>query len=349
MIARGDLDEVLERTQGLWDDLRGRRLFITGGTSFVGKWLLETFAHANRTLALGASAVVLTRDPERFRAAAPQLANDAAIDLLRGDFTTFAPPPGEFAHVVHGATADPKDYPEPPGFFGADVAAAQRVLAFARGARTRRFLFISSGVVYGPQPPELERIPEEYAGAPAPEDRSHRALYGNSKRAVEHLCALYARGYGFDAAIARLFAFTGPYLPLDLDFAAGNFVRDVLAGGPIRIAGDGTPCRSFLYAADLAVWLWTILFRGAAGRPYNVGSGEALTIRELAEAVAAATEPGTAIEIARQPVPGTPASRYVPDVRRAETELRLVAAVPLAEGIRRMYRWHRDRSPGFVT
>ena len=171
------------------------------------------------------------------------------------------------------------------------------------------------------------------------------AAYGHSKRVSEFLCASYAQVYGFAAVIARLFAFLGPHLPLDGNFAIGNFVRDALAGGPIRVHGDGSPYRSYLYAADLAVWLWTLLLRGESAVPYNVGSSSAVTIRELAGRVRDVVEPGAAIEIARPPAPGAPALRYVPSVRRAEEGLGLGAWIPLDEGLRRMAAWHRRCMP----
>jgi dTDP-glucose 4,6-dehydratase len=155
------------------------------------------------------------------------------------------------------------------------------------------------------------------------------------------LCSSYSSVYGFDALIARLFAFVGPYLPLDANYAVGNFIRDALAGGPVRIEGDGAPYRSYLYAADLAIWLWTILFRGASARPYNVGSPEAFSIADLAARVTAQIAPGAPIQIARPPAPGAPPSRYVPDMRRAETELGLRVWIPLEEGIRRTGEWRR--------
>jgi len=137
----------------------------------------------------------------------------------------------------------------------------------------------------------------------------------------------------------------GPLLPLDANYAVGNFIRDVLKGGPVRIAGDGTPYRSYLYAADLAVWLWTILLRGKAAFPYNVGSPHDLTIADLARTVIGAVAPGTRMEIARQAVPGVPPLRYVPGTTLAEQELGVRALVSMEQGIRRTVEWHRSGIP----
>lgn len=336
-----DLDHILAQTGDIWEALRGRSIFITGGTGFVGTWLVESLAWANQQLELGARAVLLTRNPDGFRAKAPQAANDTSIHFLRGEADSFEFPEGTFSFVIHAATEtyfEPS--PERPlSIFDREIEGTRRVLEFARTRGTQRFLFTSSGAVYGKQPPELTHIPEDYAGAPLTTDP--RSAYGQAKRVSEWLSMMYARQYGFEGLIARLFAFSGPHLPLDLNFAIGNFIGDVLRGEPVRIGGDGTPYRSFLYAADLAIWLWTILIRGEPARPYNVGSARAVTIAELGHLVVENTVPGTAVEIAREPIAGAPRARYVPLVDRAWSELGLRPMIELEEGIRRMYDWNR--------
>jgi nucleoside-diphosphate-sugar epimerase len=336
-----DLDHILDYTRDLWGDARGARLFLTGGTGFVGRWLLESYAWANDRLALGSSAVVLTRAPEAFRRVAPGIAAHPALSYCTGRMQSFAHPDGMFSHVIHAATesspgGDPLD---PLRQFDANVQGTQRVLDFAIARGAIRFLFTSSGAVYGHQPTDMSHIIEDYAGAPSCTDP--QSAYGQSKRASEFMCSAYAQAHGLQTTIARGFAFVGPGLPLDANSAIGNFLRDALRGGPITVRGDGTAHRSYLYAADLAIWLWTILFRGQPGRPYNVGSERDLTIAALAREVADAIAPSATIEILGEPSPGRPTERYVPSTQRAKAELGLQAWIPLEEAIRRTAAYYR--------
>jgi dTDP-glucose 4,6-dehydratase len=347
-LSIADLDFVQAETENLWSEMRGQHLFLTGGTGFFGCWLVETFCHVNRNLGLQARATILTRDPDAFRAKCPHLTRDPAIALLAGDIRDFTFPEGEFGYVIHAATETTarQGADEPLEMFRTILAGTERTLKFAADCGARKFLLTSSGAVYGRQPAEMTRVPESYAGAPDPLDAAR--VYGEGKRASELLCALYqkaatAKGSLFQAKIARCWAFCGPHLPLDAHFAIGNFIADVIAGRPILIGGDGTPRRSYLYAADLAIWLWTILFRAPSLVPINVGSAHDVSIQELAEVVAATLSPKTRIRVSKQATKGAAPARYVPSVDRANALLGLRETVGLDEAIRRTFAWSKQR------
>lgn len=346
-----DLDRAFQAHLADWEALRGASLLVTGGTGFFGGWLLEALTRFNAALDLRLSVTVLTRDPDGFRARRPRLAGDPAVALLRGDVLALEPQGRPFTHVVHAATAASAQLnaDAPRVMFETIVEGTRRVLEVTRRAGARRLLFTSSGAVYGRQPPALTHVPEDHPGGPDP--LSPGSAYGEGKRAAELLCALAGAAHGFDAVIARCFAFAGPYLPLDAHFAIGNFVRDALAGGPIRVGGDGTPYRSYLYGADLAAWLVALLVRGRPARAYHVGSEAALSVRELAGTVARVLRVERGVEVARAPVPGAPAERYVPSTRRAREELGLAETFALEESIERMARFapgagRAEGSPG---
>jgi nucleoside-diphosphate-sugar epimerase len=336
-LANGDLDLVLNETRQLWEQARGQRIFITGGTGFFGCWLVESFCHINRELRLDARATVLTRHAAKFTAKCPHLASDPAITLHTGDIRTFEFPESEFPFVVHAATETVAQQ-NADEVLSTTVGGTRRALEFAKVRGAKRFLLTSSGAVYGRQPAEMTRVAETYL--PAPEAVDAVNAYSEGKRKAEALCVEMTRGTEIEAVIARCWAFCGPHLALDAHFAVGNFIGDVLARRPIVIGGDGTPRRSYLYAADLAVWLWTMLFRAPALVPINVGSSHDVSIRQLAETVAGTLAPGTEIQVAKQPIPGAAPTRYVPSVERAEHLLGLRESVVLEEQIRRTAQWY---------
>ena len=344
-VSAADLNYILENNATLWEELRGRRIFITGGTGFFGCWLLESFIAANNAFDLKAQAVVLTRSARRFRERAPHLANHPAVELLEGDVRTFAFPAGEFPFVIHAATESvrtgPANPPTDPSteLLSTILEGTRHCLEFAESHGTSKFLLTSSGAIYGRQPSDMTHIPESYHGAP--DLLSSSSVYGEGKRIAEMLCGLTAARTQMECKIARCFAFVGPHLPLNAHFAIGNFIRDAMRGGPIVIQGDGTPRRSYMYAADLALWLWTILFRAESSRPFNVGSERDLSIREVAEAVAATLGPGIEIQTERAPNPGASVQRYVPSVQAAKQSLNLTDGISLVDAIRRTAAWYR--------
>jgi nucleoside-diphosphate-sugar epimerase len=341
-LPRQDLELILEHTAPLWEEVRGTRIFLTGGTGFFGCWLVESFCFANHLLSIAAKATILTRNPEGFAKKCPHLASDPAVTLHAGDVRSFRFPEGEYQCVIHAATeASAKQAHEAPlETLSTIIAGTERTLEFAATHGARKFLLTSSGAVYGKQPADLTHVTETYTGAPDPLDPAN--VYAEGKRAAELLCALYQKTGRIECKIARCWAFCGPHLPLDQHFAIGNFIGDVLAGRSIQIKGDGTPRRSYLYAADLCIWLWTILFRAPALVPINVGSAHDMSILELAHMVATTLNPQTEIRVAQEVVAGAAPLRYVPCVDRAHEVLGLRQIIGLKECVRRTAKWYAE-------
>ena len=336
-----DLNHILSHTQDLWQELEGQRVFITGGTGFFGCWLLESFVWAVDVLKVNATALVLTRNFEAFKKKAPHLASHPALSFLVGDVRSFDFPQGKFSHVIHAATEASVQFNAeyPLEMFDTIVEGTRHTLDFACVCSAEKFLLISSGAVYGKQSLEMAQIPESYLGAP--ETFQLLSTYGEGKRVAELLSNVYAESYGFDTKIARCFAFVGPYMPFNGQFAIGNFIRDFVNGGPVHVNGTGLASRSYLYASDLAIWLWTILFSSSPGALYNVGSDYAMTIAQVAQMIAELQEPVPCdVHIHNQEQAGLSVDRYLPDIQKAFRELHLDVWIDMSQSCIKSYSWY---------
>jgi nucleoside-diphosphate-sugar epimerase len=337
-VALEDLQLILAKTPAsVWQSLQGQRIFITGGTGFVGCWLMEALIWANQELNLGLSLSVLSRQPDAFRAKVPHLATHPIVRLMQGNVTDLQHINEPYDVVIHAATDVVKPDTDPRTVFDDIVDGTKQTLALATRCHAKRYLLTSSGAVYGRQPTDVTHMPESFLGAP--DTMQTNTAYGQGKRIAEWMARCHADQHGLDIKIARCFAFVGPYMALDAQFAIGNFIRDSLKGVKIQVGGDGTPYRSYLYAADLIIWLLTILIDGK-DRVYNVGSSKQISIAELAKQVSLTLTGAESVAMAKEPVPGKPPEQYVPATLLCAA-LGLEEYTDITDAVQRTASWHQ--------
>ncbi len=319
------------------------RLYLSGATGFFGKNFLSLLMHLHQQ---GGSfrVTALSRSPEQFMLDQPWCRNQSWLEWQKGDVLDKWRGTGDYDYLLHAA-GDTAAYTHRDKFslFDGIIKGTRNALDFAAAHGVRRILLCGSGAQYGP-------IPETYAkGVPdacllACDPTKLRSAYGEAKRASEMLATILGDKHGFEIVSARCFAFVGPGLVLDGHFAVGNFIRDAIVGKPIQLTTDGTAWRSYLYGADLAVWLLLLLLEADDGAAVNVGSDRAVRILELANLVRDIVNPRVLVEASGEP---SDAERhfYVPSIARAKA-LSLDAWTDLERAIARTAQWHRARGMG---
>ncbi|NMA20112.1 MAG: NAD(P)-dependent oxidoreductase [Lentisphaerae bacterium] len=306
-----------------------QRILITGGTGFFGKSILSEWQRAPRP---NTELVILSRNSNAFLAANPCFQGLQNVSFVNGDVRDFAFPDGDFSAVIHAAT------PATQRIDDAEMSSiilegTKRILEFCKTRSIQRLLYISSGAVYGEMPAGIKQMTESMPCHP-------QTVYGKSKLQAEQLCL----DGGIECGIARCFAFIGEYLPLDQHFAIGNFIQDCLLQKPIHIKGDGTALRSYLYARDLVHQLWALFDCAAPHLIINIGSDQAISIRELAELVRECAETNNEIIVSNLPGINRTVNRYIPDVSLTRKYLNIEKITSLENALRQVIRFHRNKT-----
>lgn len=319
-----DLVAVFQQVGQSWEKVRGKTVFLSGASGFFGSWLLETLLFAADRLGLEVKVWSLTRDVDRFRARLPHLAGHCTVQLVGGGVEKFVFPQEKMAYVIHSMVPDPgMPLPEMEKWF---EAGTRRLLELAVRDRSEGFLLCSTGAVYQPQNrPLSEEDPLIPLDSPL--------TYGRIRRQVEDQCLAVSEKEGIPLKIARGFAFAGPRLPENAGFALADFLRDAKEGRSIRVKGTGEPTRSYLHAADMAVWLWKIILNPLGNGIFNMGSPEGVRVVEVAKMIATLTR--REFQILGQPDSGaSPNTHYVPITKKAFSQLEVTLSRSLSDLLR---------------
>ena len=297
-----------------FERINGSRILLTGGTGFVGKWMLQTAKIAQANSERKIELVIPTR-----RLSAQHVQDAIEIGCpnvlwVEDDFLTNAPDVGHIDMIIHAATpaSAQLNIENPAEMLRINVEAMKSVLRHA--GNNQPLLFTSSGAVYGAQPQTVSHMPE--GNIELNPSNEQLSAYAQGKQIAEQICIEAGDIGQCSPIIARLFAFGGEYLPRKTHFAIGNFIQNALDRQSIAVKGDGRARRSYLYGADMATWLWSALAFGENEEPLHIGSEHSVSILELAQTVAVVSgevlKYTPEITVAKAVDPSEPVHQYVP-------------------------------------
>ncbi len=286
-IIREDIERISKAALP-WEQLRNKTVLVTGGAGFLAAYFVKALLTAGRQRELNIRVVCIARN-------AKSVAMRLSGCIGAPDFSVFEhdiskPLPKDFERadfIVHAASqASPKYYGiDPVGTLLANSTGTMYLLDHAVRSHSEKFLFFSSGEVYGTPFNGGQPLGEQDYGYLDP--MRVRSCYAESKRVGETMCAAWAQQHGLHTSVVRPFHTYGPGIALDDGRVFADFVADVVAHRDIVLKSDGLAQRPFCYIADATIGFLTVLLQGNQSEAYNVGNPNAeISIRELATLVA---------------------------------------------------------------
>lgn len=285
-IYLNDLKTAMESVVN-FETINNQSIMITGASGLIGSFIADVLMYANRKLGYCIDIYALGRSKERLEKRFKQYVSDSKFHCIEHDVIDKINFDYPVDYIIHAASnAYPASFNnDPVGTIMGNVLGTYHLLEYGKNHDVNKFLFISSGEVYGQGDVSLEEYDETYSGYVDP--TMSRSCYPASKRAAETLCISYTKQYGLDTVIARPCHSYGPNSTSADNRANVQFINNVINGEDIIMKSPGRQLRSYCYIADCASAVITILLNGEKGEAYNVANRNArITVAGYAKVVA---------------------------------------------------------------
>lgn len=326
-----DLELIYNDIKELWPC--NKIFFITGGTGFFGRWLVESIAFLENKLKSKNIFYILSRNNEEINFKKIPCLAEPFFKIVQGHATNFSLPAVKLDYVIHAAAdvSQAKSGQESLELFRMITEGTRYLLEKIKSQSISKLIFISSGAIYGPQ----NQAVDESADCTIPLEKLTSG-YAEAKRAGEWLTAAYSETYGFAANSVRCFAFVGPYA--EPVMAVMNFLNAKSNKKNIQVMLPES-VRSYMYPTDLISGLFHILFRAENKKTYNLGSDNQTTLLSLAQNIAANEVVVAVDSTVSNLAVSLGGSYYVPDIKKLRTDLNFTIKIQLDEALNKTLKW----------
>lgn len=264
-----------------FEKLNGKNILITGACGLIGSAIIDFLIENN----VECNIYAMARNRNKAEKSFAKYLDNSLLHIVEGDVN--APLKGDivFHYIINAASnANPNAYAlDPVGTMWTNINGTKNLLDYGREHSLERFLYVSSGEVYGNG--DVDNWKESDSGYV--DCMTLRSCYPTSKRAAETLCVAYSHQYNIEAVVARPCHTFGPHFTDNDTRAYAQFVRNARNHEDIVLKSRGEQYRSWLYVKDCASAILTILLKGLNEEAYNVADrNSCVSIRELAERIA---------------------------------------------------------------
>ena len=340
-IPKAEFDNTVHQLSNYKEIFKNKKFLITGGTGFIGKWLVASLNSLSIDMKLNIDIYILTRNEGFFKDKFNESFPKKNIHFIEADIRNLDKLKSSnfnFDYIILGANDATYDFSLNSKVLSETlIGGTFNLLDTFVSSRTKSIIHLSSGAVYGDISKSKTGVKET--------DRSLvdinniGSMYGLSKSLVESILNQFGDQNNINIINARCFAFVGPYLPLDKHFAIGNFINDCIHRRPLIINGDGSPVRSYMYSADMARAILLCLVKDKS-MTINVGSDEKITIKDLALLVSKTLTNQKVVIKDKENSHPEKSNYYLPDISFLKS-LGFQESCNLKESIKRTYNFYK--------
>lgn len=328
-----DIKEILQ--DSIFKENRNGTYLITGATGFLGSYCVKVLMEKSKQKNADYQVIALVRNKEKALEKFREYTDFNNFFIIHNDFQYEQSIKNtNIDYIIHTAGSTHKEDFEynPTDTIRSNLDGIFYVLKLSKLLHVKKLLVLSTAQIYGNTIGEY--ITENNVSGFDPFD--YRACYAESKRMMETLCASYAKQYGINVNIARLFHAYGPGNSLKSGTFFSEFMLNSLNGTDIILTGDGSDIRNLGYITDITTGLFYILYNGISGEAYNVGNeNENISIIDFAYTLAELSSKNCSVMLKKKNRSENTIKLQKPSMKKLN-ELGWNSKIEIKEGLQRL-------------